>query len=155
MSTQVPPAGADANRPLNRAAIAALIPHQGGMCLLERVLSWDTQQIVAATTTHRDPAHPLRSAAGLRSIHLCEYGAQAAALHGGLVAQASGARAAPGMLVALREIQLRRDFIHDLPGELTVRAQLLLAGSGSAQYSFEVRHQDEVLAAGRAAIMQR
>lgn len=141
--------------PADRAAITALIPHQGSMCLLERVLSWDAREIVAASATHRDPAHPLRGAAGLRAVHLCEYGAQAAALHGGLVAQATGGRAPPGLIVSLRDVKLGRAFIHDLPGELMVRAQLLLAGDAGTQYSFEVSHQGQVIAGGRVAIMRR
>jgi predicted hotdog family 3-hydroxylacyl-ACP dehydratase len=125
------------------------------MCLLERALSWDPQQIVATTTTHRDPTHPLRGASGLRAVHLCEYGAQAAALHGGLAARAAGGRAPPGMIVSLRDVSLGRAFIHDLPGELTVTARLLLAGDSGTQYSFEVVNQWEVIASGRVAIMQR
>ena len=46
---------------------AALIPHQGSMCLLERVVEWDDQHVVLETATHRSPANPLR-ADGRRSI---------------------------------------------------------------------------------------
>lgn len=140
---------------LDRTAIAELIPHQGSMCLLERVLSWDTAQIMAATGTHRDPAHPLRGAAGLRSVHLCEYGAQAAALHGGLVARATGRQAPPGMIVSLRDVKLGLAYIQDLPDELIVVAKLLLATDSGTQYSFEVSHDEDVIASGRVAIMQR
>ena len=45
---------------LGREAIAALIPHQGAMCLLERVIEWDKDRIVLATSTHRAPDNPLR-----------------------------------------------------------------------------------------------
>jgi hypothetical protein len=60
--------------------IAALIPHAGTMCLLERIEHWDDSSVSVATTTHRNPTHPLASPSGLRAIHLCEYGAQAMAL---------------------------------------------------------------------------
>ena len=134
--------------------IADLIPHQDAMCLLERVLAWDAQHLIARTATHRDPAHPLLGTTGLRAIHLSEYGAQAAALHGGLHAHARGETAPPGLLVALRDVRLRRVFIHDLPGEIEIEVQLLLAGAGGRQYSFEARHAGEVLAAGRLAVMR-
>src|SRR5262245_26806280 len=96
---------------LGRDAVAALIPHQGTMCLLERVLEWDRDHIVLATATHRSPTNPLLLDGRLRSIHLCEYGAQAMAVHGGLSAQADGRRAQPGFLVSLRDVQLHVEFI--------------------------------------------
>ncbi|MGH8327695.1 MAG: phosphotransferase, partial [Steroidobacteraceae bacterium] len=89
---------------LDREAIAALIPHQGAMCLLERVLEWDAEHAVLATATHRSPDNPLRSCGRLRALHLCEYGAQAMAVHGGLVARAAGSQARPALLVSLREV---------------------------------------------------
>src|SRR5688572_6435242 len=66
--------------------IAALIPHQGLMCLWEEVVEWDEERIVVRSRGHRDPAHPLRSGDQLHAVHLCEYGAQTMAVHGGLLA---------------------------------------------------------------------
>jgi predicted hotdog family 3-hydroxylacyl-ACP dehydratase len=140
---------------VDRAAIAALIPHQGSMSLLDRVARWDAASIVVLSATHRSPLHPLRSKDRLRAVHLCEYGAQAAALHGGLVARAAGGVAAPGYLVSLRDITLHCQRIDDLPGELTIQAELLLQDSGSWQYRFTAAHAGTCLASGRLAIMRR
>jgi predicted hotdog family 3-hydroxylacyl-ACP dehydratase len=140
---------------LGRDAIAALIPHQGAMCLLDRVIEWDKDHIVLATGSHRAPDNPLRLDGRLRAIHLCEYGAQAMAVHGGLSAQADGRSAQPGFLVSLRDVKLSVDFIDQLNGELLVSAQRLLESAGSWQYSFEVKHNDVTLASGRAAIIAR
>jgi predicted hotdog family 3-hydroxylacyl-ACP dehydratase len=140
---------------LGRDAIAALIPHQGSMCLLDRVLEWDKDRIVLATATHRASTNPLRADGRLRAIHLCEYGAQAMAVHGGLSAQADGRTAQPGFLVSLRDVKLHVDFVDSLDGELHVSAQRLLESSGSWQYSFEVQHEGRVLASGRAAIIAK
>jgi len=140
-------------RTIGRDAIAALIPHQGAMCLLERVLEWDADRISLATATHRSADNPLRARGRLRALHLCEYGAQAMAVHGGLVAQAAGSRAQPGMLVSLREVRFYRGYIEDLPGELEVEARRLLQTAGSWQYVFTVNHASEQLASGRAAVM--
>ena len=75
---------------LDRAGILALVPHQGAMCLWDEVLAWDDTTVRLRAGNHRDPAHPLRGADGrLRALHLCEYGAQAMAVHGGLRARAS------------------------------------------------------------------
>ncbi len=140
---------------LGHDAIAALIPHQGAMCLLERVLEWDAEHVVLATETHRSPQNPLRAGARLRALHLCEYGAQAMAVHGGLVARAAGSRAQPGLLVSLRNVVLFCDYLEDLPGELHVTARRLLEGSGAWQYSFAVHHAGSLIAEGRAAIIAR
>jgi predicted hotdog family 3-hydroxylacyl-ACP dehydratase len=140
---------------LGRDAIATLIPHQGAMCLLDRVIEWDKDRIVLATSSHRAPDNPLRLDGRLRAVNLCEYGAQAMAVHGGLSAQADGKAPRPGFLVSLRDVQLQVDFIETLNGELLVAAQKLLETAGSWQYSFEVAHAGETIATGRAAIMAR
>ncbi len=140
---------------LGRDAIAALIPHQGTMCLLERVLEWDGEHVVLATQTHRSAHHPLRAGGRLRALNLCEYAAQAMAVHGGLVARAAGAPAQPGLLVSLREVALSRGYIEDLPGELRITARRLHSGAGAWQYSFAVHHGGELIAEGRAAIVAR
>jgi len=135
--------------------IEELIPHRGAMCLLERVVEWDADHIVTATHTHRACANPLRMGERLHALHLCEYAAQAMAVHGGLLARAAGAAGKPGLLVALRDVRLGRARIDDLPQELRVAAVRLLASASSWQYSFSVHHGAELLATGRAAIIAR
>ena len=132
--------------------IETLVPHAGRMCLLERIVSWDDTRATLATTTHRDPANPLAREGRLRAIHLCEYGAQAMAVHGGLVATARGERARPGLLVSLREVVLARDFIEDLEGELVVEATRVHGGADAWQYDFRVLHAGQMLAQGRATV---
>lgn len=132
--------------------ISGLIPHAGAMCLLERVVCWNDSSIALTTSTHRDPANPLAGSAGLRAVHLCEYGAQAMAVHGGLVARARGDRALPGLLVSLRDVVFDGDFVHDLDGDLRVEAQRIQASDSAWQYSFRVLHAETVLAQGRAVV---
>jgi len=122
------------------------------MCLLECIESWDESGIVLTTSTHRDPANPLAGDTGLRAIHLCEYGAQAMAVHGGLLAGANGGRALPGMLVSLRDVVFYRDFVHDLEGALRVEAERIQAGDSAWQYLFRVSHAGTALAQGRAVV---
>ena len=138
----------------DRADILALIPHQGAMCLLDRVLSWDDERIECAAASHRSPDNPLRDGAGLRALHLCEYGAQAMAVHGGLLARRAGASAAPGLLVSLRAVRLHVARIDALDGELRIEALRLLDGGQALQYAFKAWHRDALLAEGRAAVMQ-
>lgn len=138
---------------IGRARIEALIPHRGGMCLWDEVLDWDAHTIVLRAHNHRDPAHPLRRNDRLRAVHLCEYGAQAMAVHGGLRAEQTGGAARRGLLVALRDVALHVVRIDDLPGALECRAQVLAEGEASQQYAFRIAHADTVLAEGRAAAM--
>lgn len=137
----------------DRAAIRALVPHAGAMCLWDAVAHWDGSGIRLRAEGHRDPAHPLRSGGRLRAVHLCEYGAQAMAVHGGLRAQSSGGAARPGVLVALRAVALHVERIDDLPGALECEARMLAEGADSQQYSFRIEHAGELLAEGRAAVM--
>jgi predicted hotdog family 3-hydroxylacyl-ACP dehydratase len=139
---------------LSRNEIENLIPHKGAMCLLDRVLTWDDARIRLATRSHRDSTNPLRSAVGLRAVHLCEYGAQAMALHGALLAQTRQRTAVQhGVLASLRNVKLCCDFIHELPHELIVTAECAQAGDTLLQYLFRVHHDNTLLAEGRATVV--
>lgn len=130
-----------------------LIPHRGAMCLLDEIVAWDERRIAARANSHRRPDNPLRRDGTLRAVHLCEYAAQAMAVHGGLLAQRDGRVAAPGFLVSLRAVRLLVSRFDDLPGPLDVYAEKLLDGGGSWQYAFRVEHAGVPLAEGRAAIV--
>ena len=134
--------------------IRALVPHAGTMCLLEQVVDWNADGATVVTRTHRAPWNPLRCGNGLSAICLCEYGAQAMAVHGALVARASGKPLAPGLLVSLREVELLVARADALPGELCVTVERLGGGAGGLQYRFRVSHDGAVVALGRAAIIE-
>ncbi len=139
---------------IDRQDILTLVPHQHAMCLWDEVVDFDPTHIRLRADTHRDPAHPLRSGGLLRAVHLCEYGAQAMAVHGGLRARdAGGGAVRPGMLVALRGVELHCARIDDLAGALECEAELLMEGEASQQYAFRIHHAGALLAAGRAAVM--
>lgn len=124
------------------------------MCLLDAVLSWDEQTIHAVTTSHGRPDNPLRGDGGLHAIHLAEYGAQAMAVHGGLLDRSRGSETVrPGRLVSLRDVQLSQARVDQLDGRLDVHAQCLYADDNGAQYSFRVEHAGGVICSGRAAVI--
>src|SRR5207247_9819597 len=93
------------------------------MCLLDRVLGWDDESTVCTTNTHRDEANPLRRDGRLSALHALEYGAQAAAIHGGLRARAVGATAPPCYLAALRAAHLNVVPLASLATSLEVRSK--------------------------------
>jgi len=139
---------------LGRSDWQHLIPHAGGMCLLDAVADWDETRIHAVSESHRDPGNPLRRDGRLHAVHLAEYGAQAAAVHGALRARAHGVEEPrPGMLVALRDVQLQREFIDDLPAALHVHAECLYADDAGTQYVFRIEHAGKELASGRVAVI--
>ena len=130
-----------------------LIPHAGGMCLLDEVVAWDEACLHASSATHLHADNPLRAAGMLHAVNLCEYAAQAMAVHGALRERDAGGAARPGFLVALREVELQVERIDDLPGSLQVHVECLIAMADSLQYAFRVEHGGNVLASGRAAVM--
>ena len=138
---------------LGREDILGLVPHRGGMCLLEHVLAWDDTSVLVSSGTHRSSANPLRLNGRLRAIHLCEYGAQAMAVHGGLLARASGAPATAGLLVSLRDVSLHVGYLEDLSRDVHVLARRLIADGASWQYTFRATHDSSLLAEGRAAVI--
>jgi len=137
-----------------RVDIGELVPHAGTMCLLEELVDWDAGGATVITRSHQAPGNPLRRGGRLSAICLCEYGAQAMAVHGALIARASGKALAPGLLVSLRDVQLFAANVDTLPGELRVQVQRLDAGAGGLQYRFRVSHDDEVVALGRVAVIE-
>jgi predicted hotdog family 3-hydroxylacyl-ACP dehydratase len=141
--------------PVYQAEIRTLIPHSGLMCLLDEVLHWDERSIVCISNTHRDPANPLCRQGHLSAVHAFEYGAQAAAVHGGLRARAAGTTASPGYLAALRDGQLhatRLDHIH-LP--LRICATHLFGDGANTVYEFVVSAATVLVAEGRVIIVER
>ncbi|WP_206862550.1 phosphotransferase [Lysobacter changpingensis] len=136
-----------------RAEILTLVPHQGAMCLWDEVVEFDARSIRLRAFNHRDAVHPLRHRDRLHAVHLGEYGAQAMAVHGGLLARVAGGGVKPGMLVALRDLVLHVSRIDDLPGALEAQAQCLMADASGSQYRFLITHDGTTLASGRAAVL--
>jgi len=143
------------NMLINKAEIRALIPHSDLMCLVDEVVQWDDRSIACVSNTHRDLANPLRRQACLSAVHAFEYGAQAAAVHGGLRARAASTTAPPGYLAALRDGRLhvtRLDYIH-LP--LQISATRLYGEGANTVYEFTISAATVLIAEGRVTIVQR
>jgi predicted hotdog family 3-hydroxylacyl-ACP dehydratase len=141
--------------PINKAEIRTLIPHSGLMCLLDEVIQWDDRSITCVTNTHRDSANPLRRDGRLSVVHAFEYGAQAAAIHGGLRARSVGATAPPGYLAALRDARLHVVFLDDIRSPLQVYANRLFGDGANTVYECRVLADNALLANGRVTIIQR
>jgi predicted hotdog family 3-hydroxylacyl-ACP dehydratase len=140
---------------INKAEIRTLIPHSGLMCLLDGVTQWDDRTITCVSNTHRDPANPLRRDGRLSAVHAFEYGAQAAAVHGGLRARSVGAIAPPGYLAALRDARVHVASLDDIDSPLQIFASRLFGDKANTVYECRVTAGDVLLASGRITIMER
>ena len=125
------------------------------MCLLDTVIHWDDHSILCLSETHRDPLNPLRRNGRLSALHLFEYGAQAAAIHGGLRARRVGETAPPGYLAALRHGELYVERVDDIREPLQLHAKRLFGENANTVYECEVSAGDKLLARGRVTIILR
>lgn len=132
--------------------ISSLIPHQGSMCLLHEVVSWDHDRIRCSAISHRDPQHPLRGANGLLAVCGIEYGAQAIAVHGGLLA-ADDSAPRSGYLANAKDVRWTVDRIDQIDDDLIIDAIKLISESGRSIYEFTLSAQGKILVEGRVAVV--
>ncbi|AVO49303.1 3-hydroxylacyl-ACP dehydratase [Melaminivora suipulveris] len=137
---------------LNHAWIAAHIPHQGSMCLLDCVVRWDAQGVLCSATSHRAADHPLRAEGQLGIAAGIEYAAQAMAVHGVLLA-ADGAPLGVGYLTSVRDVRLYAMRLDDQAETLQVQAQRLSGDDRLILYRFDVRAGERMLIEGRASVV--
>ena len=119
---------------LDRAGIAARLPHTGRMCLLDQVVYWDERSIRCRAVSHRDADNPLREAGGLAALAGIEYAAQAAAVHGALLQ--GGTMPRSGVLAALKNVTAARPWLHDLAEELVFEATLMHSDLAGGIFDF-------------------
>ena len=136
---------------LDRDWIAAHIPHQGDMCLLEQVAEWDEQRIRCIASSHRALDNPLRAHGRLAAACGIEYAAQAMAVHGALTAQQSRPRV--GFLASVRGVTLHVGRLDDIATDLQVEAERFSGDGNNVLYDFAVRAEGRTLLEGRAAVI--
>ena len=138
----------------SQAWIAARIPHQGGMCLLARVVSASPSEIRCAADSHRSPDNPLRLKGSLGAACGIEYAAQAMALHGALMAEQRGQeRPSMGFLISVRGVSMHVDRLDEVTDDLTVSAVCEADTGDHCMYGFSLTAGHQVLLEGRAMVM--
>jgi predicted hotdog family 3-hydroxylacyl-ACP dehydratase len=141
------------NLPLGREFIAARVPHQGRMCLLDELLAWNVELIRCTSMSHRAPDNPLRAAGRLGATCALEYAAQAMALHGALLREGPAAAPMSGMLAAVRELDLYVERLDDLPAALEIECRRLEGDMRTLLYRFTVSCAGRAVVAGRATVV--
>lgn len=134
--------------------IAAHIPHQGRMCLLDAVLSASDEGIECRALDLCAPDHPMRRTGRLGAACGIECAAQAMALHGALAARAQG-RALParGLLVSVRGVRLHVARLDGSGDPVRVRVRREADNGDHCAYEFVLDREGAVLVDGRAVVM--
>lgn len=141
-------------RHLDRAAIAARIPHQGSMCLLDQVTDWNEHEIRCTARSHRGADNPLRAHGRLASVCGIEYAAQAMAIHGALLAQTTpDSTPRAGYLTSVRSVSLAVATLDDLADDLHIEAERLSGSENTVLYAFRVACGERELISGRASVV--
>ncbi|NEV62078.1 hydroxymyristoyl-ACP dehydratase [Thiorhodococcus minor] len=135
--------------PLDRDWILAHIPHQGAMCLNDRVDAWDDESLRCTAWSHRSPEHPLCIDGRLSALVGIEYAAQAVAIHGAL----QGADRAPGMLGSVRGLTCDCSELDSIEGPLSIEVTRIGGDAGGLLYGFEIQGERRRLLGGRLTIV--
>jgi len=122
------------------------------MCLLDRVDSWDAQDIRCSASSHRAPDNPLRAHGRLGAACGIEYAAQAMAAHGALLAAADSAPRA-GYLASVRAVELKVARLDDIAADLRVEAACESGDDNTILYGFSVYAGQDLLLSGRAIVV--
>ena len=141
---------------IDRAGIERLVPHSGSMCLLDAVLNWDSESIVCSTASHRRDSNPFRESGELQSVILVEYGAQAAAVHAGLVQQGLGRGAGhrgTAYIGAVKDLLIRQATVDPAIETLQIQAQCLLNSNDGAIYRIQCKADEQLLLAARVVLV--
>ncbi len=137
---------------LERAWLLAHLPHQGSMCLLDRIDDWDSQRIRCTATSHRAQGNPLRAHGRLGAACGIEYAAQAMAAHGALLAVADLPPSA-GYLTSVRGVELHVARLDDIDADLTVEAEHLYGNENTILYGFSICAEERLLLRGRVTVV--
>ncbi len=141
--------------PLNmgRAWIEQRIPHQGRMCLIDRVIDWSADRIVCSSSVHRAADHPLRAHGRLGIACGIELAAQTMAVHGAALAESPAGRPRAGLLASVRGVRFWATRLDDVDSNVLCEAVRIMGDQGTALYEFELRSSASRLISGRAAVV--
>ena len=127
--------------PIEKIHFQDLIPHEGSMVLIDQVDDWDLNKISCSTRSHLLSNNPLMLNNSLSSIHLIEYGAQAMAIHRGLLTGES----LQGFLAAVRDANFFIDNLDNVHGALHIQAIFELKINDNVVYTINVTDENNAL----------
>lgn len=137
---------------LDRTWLLAHLPHQGSMCLLDHIDTWDAHRIRCTAVSHSAQGNPLRAHGRLGAVCGIEYAAQAMAAHGALLAEANTAPRA-GYLASVRGVELHVARLDDIDAHLSVEAERLSGDDNTILYGFSISAGERLLLSGRVVVV--
>ena len=137
---------------MDRARIAALIPHGDAMCMLDEIIAWDETGLHGRSHTFATGANPLFENGQLDTVLLIEYGAQAAAVHAALLHSTLG-ESRPAYIGAIKDVELFTTMA-DNSTALDLHLQCLLSSNQGAIYELLAQQAGLTLLRGRLILSQ-
>lgn len=137
---------------IDRTWIAAHIPHQGSMCLLDRVDHWSENDIVCRASSHQLTCNPLIDDLSLGIAIGIEYAAQAVAIHGALLSK-NDAGPASGFLTSARDVRWKCRTLDEVVGDLIIRAEIISGNGLTMLYKFFVGSESAEILNGRVSVI--
>lgn len=138
---------------LSQREIAELIPHGDGMSLLDQVISWDNDTIKCRSAAHLRCDNPLLKNGKLATVILVEYGAQAAAVHAGLLKSGMGEKRA-AYLGSVKKLTLGKQWLEAADTELLITANCEMHSPGGAIYEFTAHSNEQLIAKAKLILIQ-
>ena len=134
--------------------VEELIPHSPPMVLLDRILHYDSMNLIAEIMIHHDCKFYDASAQGVPSWVGIEYMAQAISALAGLRAREKNEGIKIGFLLGTRKMQLQQKVL--LAGstyQIHVK-QLFWDASGLANFECEIRHGQELCVTAKVNVFE-
>ena len=136
--------------PIKKIHFQDLIPHEGSMVLIDQVDDWDLNKISCSSRSHLLSNNPLMVNNSLSAMHLIEYGAQAMAIHRGLLTGES----LQGFLAAVRDAKFFIDNLDNVHGALYIQAIFELKINDNVVYTINVTDENNApLLEARASVV--
>lgn len=137
---------------MDRARIAALIPHGESMCMLDEIVAWDETRIHGRCHNFANSTNPLFENGQLDTVLLIEFGAQAAAVHSALIQSQLG-ESRPAYIGAVKDIELFTAMA-DNSTALELHLHCLLSSGQGAIYELVAQQAENTLLRGRLTLSQ-
>ncbi|MEY2697216.1 MAG: hypothetical protein RL333_1354 [Pseudomonadota bacterium] len=134
--------------------IERLLPHGPRMRLIDAIVSFDDESLLAITARHLDSDNPLRRPCGLLPITTgIEFAGQVTALHGALIDRSERSTPRQGYLVMARDVAWQIERLDQLESALEISVALLNHSEQSAMYHFRIATEaHSLLMKGRIAV---
>lgn len=141
--------------PLDKQALAVLLPHCGNMVLLDSVERASESDILCRANSHWSAQNPLRVDDGRLSVFAgVEYAAQAMALHNALcAASVSDKGVREGVVAVASKLVPHVDRLDALKGWLNIKVSCLDGTGDSSLYEFDIYCDERPVLNGRLLVM--